>query len=70
MRQQHWIALPLLSLGALLVAWGSKPMGAAALLLALFLGAAVLTSVHHAEVLAHRVHLTIAAAFVTLAVIP
>ena len=54
MRQQHWIALPLLSVGALLVAWGSKPMGAAALLLALFLGTAVLTSVHHAEVLAHR----------------
>ena len=54
MRQQHWIAIPLLSLAALAVAWGTKPMGAAALLLALFLGAAVLSSVHHAEVLAHR----------------
>jgi Ca2+:H+ antiporter len=54
MRQQHWIAIPLLSLGALVVAWGTKPMGGAALLLALFLGAAVLSSVHHAEILAHR----------------
>ena len=54
MRQWQWTAIPLLSLTALIAAWGSTPMGAAALVLALFLGAAVLSSVHHAEVLAHR----------------
>lgn len=54
MRQWHWIAIPLVSLGVLVLAWGSKPMGLAALVLAVFLGAAVLSSVEHAEVLAHR----------------
>jgi Ca2+:H+ antiporter len=54
MRRRHWIAIPLMSLGALMVVWGSKPMGAASLVLAMFLGVPVLSSVHHAEVLAHK----------------
>ena len=52
---RRWTALPIAALAALAIAWGRHPTGLAALLAAAFLAAAVLSSVHHAEVLAHRV---------------
>lgn len=49
------IAAPLLGLVALVVTWGSSPKGVVVAVVAVFLGAAVLSAVHHAEVIAHRV---------------
>ncbi len=54
MQQRRWIVAPLVSLGALALVWGSKPAGPLALVLAVFLATAVLSSVQHAEVLSHR----------------
>jgi len=51
-----WTTLaPPLALVVLALAWGRKPGTVVAVLLAVFLGAAVLAAVHHAEVVAHRV---------------
>lgn len=49
------VAAPLLGLVALAATWGSKPKGLVVALVALVLAAAVLSAVHHAEVIAHRV---------------
>lgn len=49
-----WTIIPVLSVGTLAVAWGSQPQGLAALVLFAVLGAAVISAVHHAEVLGHR----------------
>ncbi|MEH3053022.1 MAG: hypothetical protein PGN13_03305 [Patulibacter minatonensis] len=49
------IAAPLLGLVALLVTWGSKPHGLAVAIVAFVLAASVLSAVHHAEVIAHKV---------------
>lgn len=46
---------PVAALAALGMAWGKTLPGLAVALVALVLGAAVLTAVHHAEVVAHRV---------------
>ncbi|NAZ83397.1 ionic transporter y4hA [Kineococcus sp. R8] len=46
---------PPAALVVLALAWGREPGTVVALLLAVFLGAAVLAAVHHAEVVAHRV---------------
>ena len=54
MTDRKWILLPAASILALVVAWGRSPSGAPALLLGVFLAAAVLAAVAHAEVLAHR----------------
>ncbi|GAA3113097.1 ionic transporter y4hA [Planomonospora alba] len=48
-------AAPLLAVMALVLAWGREPSIPAALVLGVFLAAAVLAAVHHAEVVAHRV---------------
>src|SRR4051794_9049150 len=47
--------VPLLALAVLAVAWGSHPATAVVVVLDLFLAAAVLAAVHHAEVIAERV---------------
>jgi len=49
------VAAPLAGLVALVASWGRHPGDAMAGVLALFLVAAVLAAVHHAEVVAHRV---------------
>lgn len=55
-RWPRWTTVvPVLSLLALVLAWGRHPHWAVAILLAFVLGAAVLAAVHHAEVVAHRV---------------
>lgn len=55
-RRVPWtLVVPALALVALAATWGSKPGNVALALLACLLAAAVLASVHHAEVVAHRV---------------
>ncbi|MBO9531589.1 MAG: hypothetical protein J7513_01260 [Solirubrobacteraceae bacterium] len=49
------IVVPLVGLLALAATWGSKPHGVAVVLIGLVLAGAVLSAVHHAEVIAHRV---------------
>jgi Ca2+:H+ antiporter len=52
----RWSTLaPLLALVVLVVTWGADPGGAALVFVSLLLAAAVLSAVHHAEVVAHRV---------------
>ena len=48
-------AAPVLALVVLAVSWGREPGPVLAVLIAVALGAAVLSAVHHAEVVAHRV---------------
>ena len=47
--------MPLLAVVLLVATWGSKPPGLVLVVVAVFLAAAVLAAVHHAEVVAHRV---------------
>jgi Ca2+:H+ antiporter len=49
------VLLPVASMLVLAVLWGSKPPVIVLVVVALFLMASVLTAVHHAEVVAHRV---------------
>ncbi len=49
------VIAPLVAVVVLAIAWGSHPSAIVAGLIGLFLAAAVLASVHHAEVIAHRV---------------
>jgi Ca2+:H+ antiporter len=49
------IAIPIIAAAALALVWGSKPGVVIVLLLAVVLIGAILTAVHHAEVIAHRV---------------
>jgi Ca2+:H+ antiporter len=49
------IVVPLLAVVLLAFTWGSKPATPVLVLVGLFLAAAVLAAVHHAEVVAHRV---------------
>jgi len=49
------LAVPALALVALAMTWGSHPANVVLLVLAVVLAGAVLASVHHAEVVAHRV---------------
>ncbi len=49
------VALPLLALVALALTWGSYPGTPVLIVVGVLLAAAVLASVHHAEVIAHRV---------------
>jgi Ca2+:H+ antiporter len=49
------IAAPLVGLVALGATWGSTPRGATVAIVAVILAAAVISAVHHAEVIAHRV---------------
>ncbi len=49
------ISLPLLALLALVLTWGTYPSTPVLVVVGLLLAAAVLASVHHAEVVAHRV---------------
>ena len=56
MTRLRWsLTLPLVADAELLLTWGSHPHGLAVVLIAGLIAAAVLTSVHHAEVLAHQV---------------
>ena len=72
------VSLPLLALLALVLTWGSHPGTPVLIVVGLLLAAAVLASVHHAEVVAHRVGepfgslvlaVAIAAATVTFSVV-
>jgi Ca2+:H+ antiporter len=47
--------VPVLAVVVLVATWGSKPPGLVLLLVGAFLAGAVLSAVHHAEVVAHRV---------------
>jgi Ca2+:H+ antiporter len=47
--------LPVAALAVLALTWGSEPAVVVQVVVAVFLGAAVLSAVHHAEVIAHRV---------------
>src|SRR6188472_905300 len=49
------LAVPVVALLALAATWGRKPGDAVLVAVAIVLAGAVLTSVHHAEVVAHRV---------------
>ena len=49
------VAAPLIGLVVLAISWGRHPADPVAAVLAVFLVAAVLAAVHHAEVVAHRV---------------
>ena len=49
------VVAPLAAVVALGLTWGSHPSTVVAVIVGLFLAAAVLASVHHAEVIAHRV---------------
>lgn len=52
----HWTnVVPLVGLVALAFSWGRTLPGVIVLLIAIVLGAAVMSAVHHAEVVAHRV---------------
>jgi Ca2+:H+ antiporter len=52
----HWtVYVPILAVAALLLTWGRDLSPPAVILVAVFLAAAVLAAVHHAEVVAHRV---------------
>ena len=52
----HWTNLaPLVAVVVLVVSWGSHPGTVAAVVLGVFLVGAVLSAVHHAEVVAHRI---------------
>jgi Ca2+:H+ antiporter len=56
LRILRWpISVPALALLLLLVTWDAKPPVAVLVVVGLFLAAAVLAAVHHAEVVAHRV---------------
>ncbi len=48
-------AAPALGLVTLVLTWGSEPHGLAVALIGVVLGAAVISAVHHAEVIAHKV---------------
>ena len=52
---QWTTAVPVAAVLLLAVMWGSKPPGVVLAVVGLFLAAAVLAAVHHAEVVAHRV---------------
>jgi Ca2+:H+ antiporter len=53
---ERWrVVVPVLAVVALAATWGSKPGSAVLAVLAALLAGAVLTAVHHAEVVAHRV---------------
>ena len=55
-RSVPWpLVVPAVALIALAATWGAKPADAILALVAFVLAAAVLASVHHAEVVAHRV---------------
>lgn len=54
-RPRWTTAAPLLAVLVLAASWGSKPGTLLVVVIALFLAAAVLAAVHHAEVVAHRV---------------
>ncbi len=49
------VAVPVLAVVALAMAWGRELSGVAVVTVTLLLGGAVLAAVHHAEVVAHRV---------------
>jgi len=56
LRSLHWtVALPVLGAITLIAAWGSKPATPALVLIGALLAGAVMSAVHHAEVVAHRV---------------
>jgi len=56
MTRLRWtLTLPLIADLELLLTWGSHPHGLAVVLIAGLIAGAVLTSVHHAEILAHQV---------------
>jgi Ca2+:H+ antiporter len=53
---RRWtVAVPVLAVLILIATWGSKPAPIMLVIAGLFLAGAVLASVHHAEVVAHRV---------------
>src|SRR3954454_18420447 len=55
-RRPHWTtAAPLAALVVLVLSWGSHPGAAAGIGIGVFLVGAVLSAVHHAEVVAHRI---------------
>src|SRR5687767_15968168 len=49
------LAVPVLAVVLLAVTWGSKPAAVVLAVVGAFLAGAVLSAVHHAEVVAHRV---------------
>ena len=49
------VAIPVIAAIILVIAWGTKPGVIVAVLLAIVLAATVLSAVHHAEVIAHKV---------------
>jgi len=52
----HWtVYVPILAVAALILTWGRDLPPPVVVLVALFLGGAVLAAVHHAEVVAHKV---------------
>ena len=52
----HWtVYVPILAIAALVLSWGRDLPPPVVVIVALFLGAAVLAAVHHAEVVAHKV---------------
>ncbi|TXL58008.1 calcium:proton antiporter [Aeromicrobium terrae] len=56
LRRARWtISVPLLSLVVLVLGWGRHPHGVALAVVGVFLVAAIIAAVHHAEVVAHRV---------------
>jgi Ca2+:H+ antiporter len=56
LRAERWtFIVPVLAVLVLAVTWGSKPPGIVLAVVGLFLAGAVLSAVHHAEVVAHRV---------------
>jgi Ca2+:H+ antiporter len=56
LRSLHWtVVLPVLGAITLIAAWGSKPATPALVLIGALLAGAVMSAVHHAEVVAHRV---------------
>lgn len=55
-RALPWTTIgPIVAVGVLALTWGSHPRTVAVVLIALILAGAVLSAVHHAEVVAHRV---------------
>jgi len=55
-RRVHWtLVVPLLAVPLLAATWGAEPPAAVLVVVALFLAGSVLSAVHHAEVVAHRV---------------
>ena len=49
------LGVPVLAVVLLAVTWGSKPAAVVLAVVGVFLAGAVLSAVHHAEVVAHRV---------------